>query len=1194
MTCITWRHVAAMLAVSCALDVSAASAAPIFTQGGDASFRNITATGGAIQGVDVSSALVEMNGSSSTLAAVAMQAANAVPLASAGQPNGWLKLDGNGLVPTASLPSSVTSPVDLTARSTASAAAAAASAALPASLLDAPNGVAPLDGNGLVPLAALPASVTSPTDMTARAAAAAAQTTANAAQTVAAAAMPSNLGNKPSGFAQLDTKALVPVALLPASGIASGSCAKASFDAKGRAVSCGALLGSDIPVDGTSIGLNASNSLSVIGGSVDSTARSEASSAQAVANAAIPSSTLGHASGPAQLDGNGLVPPASLDLINQPSGPVLQDASGNITAQSIADAGASAVKQALGAAIYGNTVNGAAYGMKCDERVLTGGSATTGTDEITFPTSVYTFSAADVGKWFDGTYQFGTNVPQQITAVDTTHNGIILGSWGSTFASSVTSVEGSGSGAFFTDDTTAFGNTIARYQSLVTVGGKAGAMISLPYGTCMMSGEEDVAATQGLRISGAGIAATTLMWWKPTNGLIITGSPNAAVTLDDFQIARLPNTNGASGQFAGTALEVYDAGNGAGVLAETNLNIQGATNAGSTDGWQVGDFLYNQVNPALVNVSVHNAPYTGSVAGLLPSEGNPIATPSALAAGVADDILVEGGGSQNGAAIDGTFVGVTTEDGLVGLDIAGFVQGLYVSNSRFVYSAYGVRADNLTAGELLIFTGNHVNASVADLYLNGMDDSQIGGNFFFRAGSAGNPWSALWYRNGDDTEIFGNGMNGAGLQEGATTETTAVPTSPGSGADPLLVSSTSGFLGGNAIYDITNPGIVPTGTTVTVTSGGNKVYTNQNLTGAVSANDKIVSALAFATVATTAAAGATSITLSTSTGFLDGGYIVDFTNPAATTFVQPTGITSISGNAITLASGLPSQLTAGDLIGVYMPEFGIFLSNDSTGGFGGFPDTVSANSASSIGGCYYGNNRYMTSLSVSGNAGIGGPQFQCDYTANGGQWGSNGYLGNIYNGQPALLDDGSRNLLAETTMTVGSYANAGKLTVQDFTSAGPIINQTVTDSSTGLTCMNYNANFNHNTCSGAFGAYGGSGGGTLTLATGNNSTFAIFKAGTATVYGELSCSTTGYELSWRVEGHYTTNGTTDTPSGFSAVAEADGDTQYGLGGTTPRLSGATAITPQLSTAGVGLQVVVGSGTGNNWSCTSELHELLVN
>ena len=70
-----------------------ASASPLFTKAGDGQFRNLTATGGAITGVDVSGAIVQQNGGAETLATLAAQI---VPLSAANQPNGWAQLDAAG------------------------------------------------------------------------------------------------------------------------------------------------------------------------------------------------------------------------------------------------------------------------------------------------------------------------------------------------------------------------------------------------------------------------------------------------------------------------------------------------------------------------------------------------------------------------------------------------------------------------------------------------------------------------------------------------------------------------------------------------------------------------------------------------------------------------------------------------------------------------------------------------------------------------------------------------------------------------------------------------------------------------------------------------------------------------------------------------------------------------------------------
>ena len=445
MPLLAWRHVAAMLAAPVLLGATIARAAPAFTFGGDGAFRNITATGGALPGVDVSAALVQANGSSTTMAALALEAASAVPLAMAGQPNGWLKLDGNGLVPAASIPASALSGIDPVARSTAATAAAAAAAAVPASTANRAGGFAQLDSNALVPLSLLPSSVTSPTDTAARSLAGAAQSAASAAQALAANAMPSSLANKAGGFAQLDSNALVPLSLLPSSvtspvdstarsaasaadadaktaqstaigavslasaavpsglanaakgwlqldgsglipvaampatGISAGPCVKTTFDLTGRAMACGALAGTDIPADGTSIVVNANGKLAASGGAgVDPTARTAAANAQAVANAAIPASQIG-------VTIPGLDPARSLS-------------------QSLSAAAADATQRTF-AQHWNDTINAADYGVDCDAGIAVAFTGNTSSNTIT--SSSYVFGPDDVGRPLKGGYYWG-------------------------------------------------------------------------------------------------------------------------------------------------------------------------------------------------------------------------------------------------------------------------------------------------------------------------------------------------------------------------------------------------------------------------------------------------------------------------------------------------------------------------------------------------------------------------------------------------------------------------------------------------------------------------------------------------------------------------------------------------------------------------------------------------------------------
>ncbi len=709
MPLLAWRHVAAMLAAPVLLGTTIARAAPAFTLGGDGAFRNITAPGGALPGVDVSGALVQANGSSTTMAALALEAASAVPLAMAGQPNGWLKLDGNGLVPAASIPASALSGSDPVARAAAAAATAAAGAALPAAQVGKANGVAPLDANALVPIASLPASVTNPVDATARA-------TAAAAMTAASAALPSSEADKANGFAQLDGNALVPLSLLPSSvtSPADATARSSASAAQSTANAAQSLAAAALPASSANkangfaqLDGNALVPLSLLPSSVtspaDATARSSASAAQSTANAAqslaaaaVPSSLANRANGWPELDANALVPTSVLpaaytastaiatSLLGQANGPAQLDSAGSLSANTVA-AATSSVRRTL-AQHFSDTINGADFGMAC--------------------------------------------------------NGS-------------------------TDDTAALKAAVAA-----SIARPHGAELILPAGQCEIGGEIDVTTSTSLRFDGRGLGTSHLEFTGNTDGLVFTLSNGANLTVDDFTISKRSGTNPSGTVFAHRALVVQAAlvNNGqashtqAGQVILTRLDVYGASPGGQTDGWAVGIGVIDINFPDIID-NVVSQP-GGPISAALSSPLSLQPYPTAFAPGVASDYLLQGllepaGFSNAGAqdyTLDGTVIGNAATGGIAALDLDG-TQGGYIAANRFFANSYGIRSDSKASTvENITVVANFIQDTVDDVYLNGMQGAEIGSNMFWEFNSStGMPlFVGVWLRNGSSNAVTGN------------------------------------------------------------------------------------------------------------------------------------------------------------------------------------------------------------------------------------------------------------------------------------------------------------------------------------------------------------------------------------------------------------------------------------------------------
>ncbi len=256
-----------------------------------------------------------------------------------GAPSGVAPLDTNGLVPVANLPS--LSAVDSTARSSAATAATLAAAAVPAASGNLASGYAKLDTNALLPLTLFPTNAPG-VDATARTAAAAAQSTA-------AAALPAAQKAVPNGVASLGPGGLVPVGQIDPASVATDSTARAS--AAAAALSAAAAIPSAQKGVGSGVatlttnGLVPTTQIDPASVATDSTARSSASSAASLAGAAIPSSTLGQNNGPAKLSSTGLLPTTNIDPASVATDPTAR------TAAAAAQSTATTASNTAGAAI---------------------------------------------------------------------------------------------------------------------------------------------------------------------------------------------------------------------------------------------------------------------------------------------------------------------------------------------------------------------------------------------------------------------------------------------------------------------------------------------------------------------------------------------------------------------------------------------------------------------------------------------------------------------------------------------------------------------------------------------------------------------------------------------------------------------------------------------------------------------------
>jgi hypothetical protein len=292
-----------------------------------------------------------------------------------------------------------------------------------------------------------------------------------------------------------------------------------------------------------------------------------------------------------------------------------------------------------------------------------------------------------------------------------------------------------------------------------------------------------------------------------------------------------------------------------------------------------------------------------------------------------------------------------------------------------------------------------------------------------------------------------------------------------------------------------------------------------------------------------------------------------------------------------------------------VPQYGIWFS---ASGPNAFPISITGNTiynflnAASI--CM-GNDANIQSLEATGNSEYACSTYVSDLR------GLNGYADNNF-GSPDIYDTGNGNIDLPQNLTIGSFRSSGTLTLDNngqtefyLGSYGQIFtNGQITTGSAVV--ANGELSGDELVTSGPLVMTGTSGhnaaqevignfyfpytGNPLTIAlnppagTPPPAPFPSFTGGIATIYGELTCDGNGYIGTWHYVGHYTSNGTSITPGGFSATLEADPDSQA----LAKRLSGSYSITPIANPATPGLEVTFGSGIVTTYNCTSVLNEMV--
>lgn len=293
------------------------------------------------------------------------------------------------------------------------------------------------------------------------------------------------------------------------------------------------------------------------------------------------------------------------------------------------------------------------------------------------------------------------------------------------------------------DDTATFAAALAAIA--------AGGRLFIPAGTYNIGSALAQTITASATIEGAGSGVTTLRFFNTTDGLSLSYAAPQNLHIRGLSIVRA--ATGAV--YSNTGLSVIatsfpGGGNVNGPITIQDVTVRG--NIGRTTAWMTGIGLNAPSSIALDHVMV-----------LMPN-----ATGANVGVGIA-----YAGQSGSFYAVEAALSDVTVQGGGQGLAIGDWVQGVYVSNSRFLGLDYGVYWPGVgTHSDIwLAVTNTHFNAGSRGLYAFG-----VGGvicsntdTLHFAVPSVTGDWSGFEIHNSNtgmvtNSNVVGNGSSFSGTE----------------------------------------------------------------------------------------------------------------------------------------------------------------------------------------------------------------------------------------------------------------------------------------------------------------------------------------------------------------------------------------------------------------------------------------------
>ena len=290
-----------------------------------------------------------------------------------------------------------------------------------------------------------------------------------------------------------------------------------------------------------------------------------------------------------------------------------------------------------------------------------------------------------------------------------------------------------------TDDTAA----IQAALNAVASGGH----IVIPHGTYNLAGPLTQALTGAVSFVGAGSGVTILSFSGGSNGLTFSLAPTAGVHIEGLTISRAV----ATPIYANTGLTITTPlPQGVRPALSTVRDVFVMGNAARTTAWAVGISVNNTSSLSMDHVYVSMPDANGTF-------GNSFGI--ALAGLSASSYLVE-------VALND----VSTIGGSIGLQLGDWIQGVYVSNSRFIGNDYGIRWAGVAGhGDLLpTVVNSHVNSGTRGIQLIVASAPQIINTYVlhFPIASTASDWAGFEFNTMDsglvsNNNIYGNGAASA-------------------------------------------------------------------------------------------------------------------------------------------------------------------------------------------------------------------------------------------------------------------------------------------------------------------------------------------------------------------------------------------------------------------------------------------------